>query len=234
MEEIYKIGKDGYLVSNYGNVKGKKVEFLKKHVSQAGYVLYGGKLGLCHRLVWETFNGKIPDGLQINHIDLNKTNNRLDNLELATSSENQIHAHKNGAYKTNINGENNPMATLTENDVLDIYKMVKDGYDNIDIAAKYNLHDRYVSLIRHGKRWKYLYYQHFNVEDKYYSLGCNYLNKEDVLKVLDLISTTDMSNEEIGNMFNLDKTSISKVRNKRQWRKGWIYYQKKKHEEEIE
>ncbi|MBQ1572768.1 MAG: HNH endonuclease [Clostridiales bacterium] len=43
---------------------------------------------MTHRLVYETFVEKIPDGLQINHIDENKQNNRLDNLEVVTRSEN--------------------------------------------------------------------------------------------------------------------------------------------------
>lgn len=41
-----------------------------------------------HRLVWEAFNGKIPDGMQINHINEIKDDNRLSNLSLATAKEN--------------------------------------------------------------------------------------------------------------------------------------------------
>lgn len=41
-----------------------------------------------HRAVWEYHNGKIPDGLTIDHIDRNKDNNEIDNLRLATYSEN--------------------------------------------------------------------------------------------------------------------------------------------------
>jgi hypothetical protein len=46
---------------------------------------------LIHRLVWEAFNGEIPTRLEVNHKDLDKTNNRLDNLELMTHQENLIH-----------------------------------------------------------------------------------------------------------------------------------------------
>lgn len=41
-----------------------------------------------HRLVWETFRGPIPQGYEINHIDHDKKNNQLENLELVTRSEN--------------------------------------------------------------------------------------------------------------------------------------------------
>ena len=46
---------------------------------------------LVHRMVWESFNGPIPDRLEINHKDLDKTNNKLDNLELTTHRQNLIH-----------------------------------------------------------------------------------------------------------------------------------------------
>lgn len=41
-----------------------------------------------HRLVWGTFVGPIPNGLQVNHIDENPRNNRLDNLNLLSPKEN--------------------------------------------------------------------------------------------------------------------------------------------------
>ena len=43
-----------------------------------------------HRLVWETFVGPIPKGLVIHHKDHNKSNNKLSNLQLVTSSQNRI------------------------------------------------------------------------------------------------------------------------------------------------
>ena len=41
-----------------------------------------------HRLVWEAFNGPIPDGFEIDHVDENKANNSLNNLRLVTRTEN--------------------------------------------------------------------------------------------------------------------------------------------------
>ncbi len=49
-----------------------------------------------HRLVYAALVGAIPDGLQINDRDLNKQNNRPDNLEVVTGSENIIHSYANG------------------------------------------------------------------------------------------------------------------------------------------
>lgn len=45
-----------------------------------------------HRIMWEAFNGCIQGRLEINHKDLNRSNNHLDNLELVTHQQNIQHA----------------------------------------------------------------------------------------------------------------------------------------------
>ena len=57
---------------------------------------------LVHRCVYECYNGNISDKLQINHIDSNRQNNCINNLELVTQSENAKHAHEARKYKTTI------------------------------------------------------------------------------------------------------------------------------------
>ena len=112
MKEIWKdvIGFEGlYEVSNMGNVKsvdryvkGKYENSLKlmkgKNMrlkkNREGYLAVGlskcskQKILLVHRLVWEAFNGNIQEGYQVNHIDENKTNNILSNLNIMTAKEN--------------------------------------------------------------------------------------------------------------------------------------------------
>lgn len=46
-----------------------------------------------HRVVWEAFNGPIPGRLEVNHKNLDRSDNRLENLELLTHRENVVHAH---------------------------------------------------------------------------------------------------------------------------------------------
>tara|TARA_R110002126_G_scaffold6065_5_gene31939 strand:+ start:816 stop:1355 length:540 start_codon:yes stop_codon:yes gene_type:complete len=45
-----------------------------------------------HRVLWEAFNGRIPKGFEVNHINLNRQDNRLENLELVTHQQNIKHA----------------------------------------------------------------------------------------------------------------------------------------------
>lgn len=55
-----------------------------------------------HRVLWEAKYGLIPDGLQVNHIDGDKQNNRLLNLEIVTPSQNKRHAHEMGLCGSDI------------------------------------------------------------------------------------------------------------------------------------
>lgn len=58
---------------------------------------YGPKvLVMAHQLVYAVRVGPIPPELEINHKNLNKTDNRVDNLELMTGSQNVSHAYAAG------------------------------------------------------------------------------------------------------------------------------------------
>ena len=67
-------------------------------VASSGYLMCSHKY--VHRIIWETFNGEIPDGYVIDHIDCDKLNNSLSNLQLVTQSENCKLAYKRGNRKT--------------------------------------------------------------------------------------------------------------------------------------
>lgn len=75
--------------------------FLKNPIFLYGYdyVSIGGKAKLLHRLMWESFNGEIPDGMEIDHINTIRTDNRLDNLRLATPKENRNNPQTIERYK---------------------------------------------------------------------------------------------------------------------------------------
>ena len=91
---------EGYQVSNLGRVKSLKRfysvkgKILKPLITRNGYYQVAlwknsiAKFYKVHRLVWEVFNGQIPENMQVNHINEIKIDNRLENLNLMTPKEN--------------------------------------------------------------------------------------------------------------------------------------------------
>ena len=84
-----------YQASNLGRIRSLKFgKIFKPQKQRCGYLHVGlhkkgkGKTCTIHRLVYEAFNGKIPEGLQVNHINEDKSDNRLENLNLMTPKEN--------------------------------------------------------------------------------------------------------------------------------------------------
>ncbi|HBI91157.1 MAG TPA: hypothetical protein DDY58_01255 [Terrisporobacter glycolicus] len=106
MEEIWKDikGYEGiYQISNLGRVRSLnyrrtgKAKTLKGFITTKGYIQIKlqNKHILMHRLVAEAFISNFKNYPYINHIDGNKTNNLVNNLEWCTARENTVHAYKN-------------------------------------------------------------------------------------------------------------------------------------------
>ncbi|MCI0486838.1 MAG: HNH endonuclease [Blastocatellia bacterium] len=95
----------GYSVSNLGNVKNKYGRIIKGHITRRGYhqvtlSCYGlPKFFYVHRLVAYAFIGppNSPSN-EVNHKDLNKLNNRVDNLEWMVKGDNVRHAKSHGHH----------------------------------------------------------------------------------------------------------------------------------------
>lgn len=91
------INLDYYISDNGIVVKGKNNRIISQ-ATRNGYkrVLINKKLFSVHRLMWEAFNGPIPDKMQVDHINGDKADNRLENLRLVSGSDNMKNAYANG------------------------------------------------------------------------------------------------------------------------------------------
>ena len=78
----------GGLVYSYDSKQDKLILCEIKDNGRGYKQVRGSSRVYVHRLVWETFNGDIPDGFEIDHEDTHKDNNALSNLKLCTHKEN--------------------------------------------------------------------------------------------------------------------------------------------------
>lgn len=107
-----------------------------------------------HRLVMMAFNPvKNMNELEVNHIDGNKKNNKLENLEWCTASENQIHAFKTGLNKPR-KGEESHLSKLTEDDVKKVFELREKGLLQKEIAEIVGCTKSNISCILRKKSWK--------------------------------------------------------------------------------
>lgn len=109
IDEEWKVVKDFpfYKISNYGRLMNKYGRILKPRLQNSGYYFYSLYDGrgrefqtqiTVHKLVMTSFVGD-NKGYDINHIDGNKLNNHISNLEYITHSENAKHAYSIGINK---------------------------------------------------------------------------------------------------------------------------------------
>ncbi len=104
-----------------------------------------------HRLVYRHFKGPIPEGMTVNHEDGLKTNNEPSNLELATDSEQAIHAiHVLGTHPGSQPGELNPSAKLSNAEADQIRLRRSAGEMLESIAADFGVTGSTVSKIARG------------------------------------------------------------------------------------
>ncbi len=151
MKEVYKdiVGFEGkYAVSNLGNVmslnylntRKKKVLTPVKH--HGGYLIVhlgANKIKMVHTLVAEAFIPKCEGKKYVNHIDGNKHNNIVSNLEWVTSKENMNHA-----IRTGLRNPHNTHAAFGADNInsVPVIQYSKDGkfikkWDCISNAARY-------------------------------------------------------------------------------------------------
>lgn len=159
MEKWVKIkGFDCYEVSDCGRVKSlkfNKERILKPNKRRHGYlaVELNGRSFSIHRLVLESFVPNTENKTDVNHKNGVKFDNRLENLEWCTHSENAKHSFKIG--NQNNSGSNHPQAILDEDKVKEIRNELANGFRGIGmkLAKKYGVSFYTISKIKKGKIW---------------------------------------------------------------------------------
>lgn len=222
MEEVFKTHSTGYQVSNLGRVRRVRGEGFKSiHKSNSGYAIVnlGSKTYYLHRVVAELFIGEIPTSYEVNHLNGDKMDARVVNLEIVTRSENQRHAWENG-LKAPLTGETNAMSKVAEQSVLEMYDMMIGGADNGEIGRKFGLHSRYVSLIRSGRRWSHLFEERGMKGLIMQSPKLKKVSFKDRIAIMKDL-TAGMRNDKVAEKYGIDKTTVSHVKRRKLWLETW-------------
>jgi len=198
-----------YMVSNFGRIKRnsyytkrgkyKAARILSQRPDKDGYrfvtLCYNGisKTYFAHRIVAINFIDNPLNKPQVNHIDGNKQNNHVDNLEWVTDSENRKHAFRIGLASQS--GEKNNATSLKVEDVIEIRNLYnKGGISSDKISKKYDISRGAVDFILNNETWH----------------DPNYVRR---IKSKSLIFNED-DIRNIRKMFNIEKIGISIISRK--------------------
>lgn len=149
----YRFIKD-YVVYNDGTIFSLQSKMFMNPINTNGYlsVKMNGKLESIHRLVGELFIPNPYHKKEINHIDGDKTNNKVENLEWVSPSENIQHKiHQLGKEHR---GSKNGMAKLTLEQVEKIKLLYQSGYSQNKLGEMFSISQGKISNIVNGKSYK--------------------------------------------------------------------------------
>ena len=149
-----------YLASKSGQIlslKRKEKKILKLHNNCWGYLVFNfyknnkKRSYYVHRFVYETFKGEIPKGMQTDHIDNNKKNNSINNLQLLFPKENQQKSNCKKVISLNIETK--------EEKIFDSFNKAAEFYQihKSTVSKNCKKKTKITKSKKDGKRYKFFY-----------------------------------------------------------------------------
>lgn len=150
-------------VNKFGKVRHYVTKKIKRiYTTVGGYKILNVKdkdnwktIGL-HRLVALAFIGPCPSGKEVNHKDLDITNNFYKNLEYLTRKQNIEYSVVRGSYKNKLTckGESHGRSKLNWNKVIDLRWLYSTGlFLQKELSKAFKVHNSIISKILTNKIW---------------------------------------------------------------------------------
>lgn len=205
MKNLGFLGHEHYAVDECGNVMTlRKGRLMKPSRSKLGYMVLtlGGskrKMYKVHRLVMLAY--KYEEGcedLQVNHIDGNKENNHISNLEWCNSKHNNLHAVRTGLR---------PLQSVTEEQVHEICQLFEADWRNCDIARAMNIDQSLVANIRKGDLCAYISEKYTFTKRKY-----DQRSPKTVRKICEMLQAQELNSVEIAKITNVTPDYVRNIK----------------------
>lgn len=208
--------------SSLGRIRrSPKAHLMPGHVLRQ-YGQYTGYLAVqtiatVHTLVAEAFLGVAPSSQVANHKDGNKSNNRIDNLEWVTRSQNNHHAFEIGLRER---GENHDLAKLTDAQVMEIRQSYQGRWgEQSRIAEKFGVTQGLVSQILRGQVWRHLPLGSVNEAVSHNrATGTPKVTREQVKEIKRRAATGLETHEAIAASMGVRPRIVSDIASGRRWR----------------
>jgi len=222
-EGFYQVSDHGRVVRIKPATGTKPGKILRLQTERDGYeriFLYHGsaksrKRFFVHRLVLLAFVGPLPPNCDVNHIDGNKINNHLSNLEYVTRSKNILHAYRFLDTMPNNAGSRNGQAILTEAQIVEMRNLYATGnYYYRDLSAIYGVNQSAVTNIVNGRTWKHVTGPIHSISGrplKPTRPGNSKLTPDQVREIRSLYATGDYSQQKLAERFGVSKPVVGNI-----------------------
>lgn len=222
--------KTKYEISSSGRIRTKKkgkVKILKPSFNQDGYKMIQIKVGdkkvtkKIHRLVAEAFvENPDPERFkEVNHLNGDKANNDMDNLEWTDRSGNMHHAFDTGLILP-MKGEDHPGHKHTEKQIREVCELMEEGHTNKEIHEKTGIKSDILSDIRSGDSWTH-------ITDDYKFKPVPHPNKqytdEQIHQVCSMMQS-GFNNTEISEALDISYNVVADIRRGKTWTHISQYY----------
>lgn len=220
----YKVSSDGQVKNSISDIILKPFKNTNGYLVLTLYLKNKKHLKRINVLVAQAFIDNPLNKPTVNHIDGNKENNRVDNLEWSTHHEQNLHAFKMGLMKAR-KGEESHYCKHSESTIHEICKLLEKGLNRVEVSKLLNVSTSLIKHIIRKNSWVHVSSQYnINVETTRADIrrgeGSNF-NKypEELIRKICILLEQGLTVNEVNKELKLDnKGLVRDIYRKKRWK----------------